>query len=740
MPAVYPPCTLAWALTKSSQGRAGYAVSLRSRERAEAVSGLPATAGPGPAAGEPGRPGSGGALRLSRRDARPCPFACLKTCHTIVAMNAVVCVRAISGMSIRAGLARPVRSLRCLGVLLGLCLGLFGPGLEGTEAQAPDSVRVLCPPGQHGQPTIQLRLERREDQVVARLKAHALSLPDQAASPSPALATAPAEFRPPFAVWRDVTGQSVQADGTPDPDQPAPVPFRLWIDPEGTIRHETIDGHSEIGSPLAGDRLAFDLTLVWGTTAAANDTAVLQLMYDHWGLEYNFSRPDFPAEFVTRDTQGRVTALQVAGYYVTRIGLDPLGPLSPRLPTEIGQLTVLQHLHLAGDSRHFGDGGGLRGEIPATLGQLSQLAHLDLSGNYLMGNIPAALGQLSQLTHLDLSGNDLTGPVPAALGQLRQLAHLDLSVNHLTGPVPAALGQLSHLTHLDLSVNHLTGPVPAALGQLSHLTYLALRGPVLNEFPSVVGQLTRLRELDLRHSRFTGIPTDLSRLRELTVLHLSKGRLAVMPDALWQLPQLQMLYLDHNQLTTLPPEVGQMEKLQTLNLSHNQLTALPPELGQLAKLQSLNLDHNQLTTLPPELGQLAKLQGLGLGINSLTTIPPELGQLAELEHLNLGSNSLTALPPELGQLAELEHLNLGSNSLTALPPELGQLAELEYLNLGNNSLTALPPELGQLPNLRFVLLQANHLTGCLPSAWRNLSQVESSGNERGKENLPFCTH
>lgn len=257
----------------------------------------------------------------------------------MVVINAVVCVRAIPGMSIRAGLARSVRSIRCLGVLLGLCLGLFWSGLEGTGAQAPDSVRVFCPPGQHGQPAIQLRLERREDQVVARLKAHALALPDQAASPSPALATAPVEFRPPFAVWRDVMGQSVRADGTPDPGQPDPVPFRLWIDPEGTIRHEPLDSH------WGEDRLAFDLTLVWGTTAAANDTAVLQLMYDRWGLEYKFGRPDFPAEFVTHDTRGRVTALHVASNYMgsTRGG---------GVPTEIGQLTALQHLHLASGSEH----------------------------------------------------------------------------------------------------------------------------------------------------------------------------------------------------------------------------------------------------------------------------------------------------------------------------------------------------------------------------------------------------
>ena len=74
----------------------------------------------------------------------------------------------------------------------------------------------------------------------------------------------------------------------------------------------------------------------------------------------------------------------------------------------------------------------------------SRVTELDLTGRGLT-EIPSELGQLSQLQELHLCCNRLTGPIPAELGQLSQLRVLVLERNRLLGKIPSELGQLSQL-------------------------------------------------------------------------------------------------------------------------------------------------------------------------------------------------------------------------------------------------------------------------------------------------------
>ena len=62
----------------------------------------------------------------------------------------------------------------------------------------------------------------------------------------------------------------------------------------------------------------------------------------------------------------------------------------------------------------------MTGPIPAELGQLSELQKLNLAGNRLTGLIPPELGALSQLTTLELDSNELSGPIPRRAGQPHQ--------------------------------------------------------------------------------------------------------------------------------------------------------------------------------------------------------------------------------------------------------------------------------------------------------------------------------
>ena len=385
----------------------------------------------------------------------------------------------------------------------------------------------------------------------------------------------------------------------------------------GSTRHYRV---SAINSAGAGSASA----IATGATASAppagspaTDRAALVALYNttggaDWTDNTNWLS-DGPLDDwygVTTDTNGRVTELNLGD-----------NDLAGEMPTELGNLSNLEHLYLYNNQ--------LTGEIPEELGNLSNLTVLVLSGNQLTGEIPAELGSLSSLTGLHLGSNQLTGEIPAELGSLSNLVDLYLNINQLTGEIPAELGNLSNLTVLWLSNNRLTGEIPEELGNLSNLV-----------------------DLRLYNNQLTGeIPAELGSLSSLERLHLGS-----------------------NQLTgEIPAELGSLSNLNHLYLHGNQLTGeIPAELGNLSSLERLHLGFNQLTgEIPAELGNLSNLEWLYLWTNQLTgEIPAELGSLSSLERLHLGSNQLTGeIPAELGNLSNLEWLYLNANQLTGCIPE-----------------------------------------------------------------------
>jgi hypothetical protein len=132
-----------------------------------------------------------------------------------------------------------------------------------------------------------------------------------------------------------------------------------------------------------------------------------------------------------------------------RLDLSDLGLTS--LPTEIGQLTALQHLHLGNNA--------LR-SLPPEIGQLTALRQLHL-GNNLLTSLPPEIGQLAALQELDLSNSDpelggLTS-LPPEIGRLTALQVLHLERNQLTR-LPSEIGQLTALEDLRLYGNWLRSP------------------------------------------------------------------------------------------------------------------------------------------------------------------------------------------------------------------------------------------------------------------------------------------
>ena len=294
------------------------------------------------------------------------------------------------------------------------------------------------------------------------------------------LFTVPEGFRPPYSVLRTAEGRTVLADGTPAPDHPEPRRFLLRVDPDGAVHYADDADIEDTGY------LAYTLHTVWGTTPAANDRAVLEILDRHWFRQtllsaepppeqfeapahvwsygpYQETRPAaLVGAFVTFDVDGRVTALGAPTNEFKFGAGAPIYLFHGSLPAELGQLHRLERLDLEyreyrpkpglPDLRMFVDRQAQErvGWLPPQLGQLTRLRHLDLSGHVLIGTLPPELGHLASLKYLDLGNNQLTGSLPPELGQLASLQHLDLSHTGLTA-LPPELGQLASLQHLDLS-------------------------------------------------------------------------------------------------------------------------------------------------------------------------------------------------------------------------------------------------------------------------------------------------
>ncbi len=640
------------------------------------------------------------------------------------------------------------------------------------EATAPDCVQA----GPASRP-VAVQLTRSAELVQATLHSPPGDLP---AAGCRALLQfqIPEDHRPRQTVWRDVHGHAVSMDGTPDPAHPDPLPLRLWIQPDGTMQYEV----QEAG--LEASHVDLNLAVAWGTTAAANDLAVLDILSAALGLELT------PQGLGARlNARGRVTELDwhadhpyeydtIVWFMAPPQDRPKVGIHPPRvrvtwqLPSELGQLTALSRLALGGPL--------LTGAIPPELGQLTNLEQLTLVGSRLTGTVPPRLGQLTKLTSLELHSNRLTA-LPSELGQMTQLTYLGVAGNQLTS-LPPELGRLTRLRDLGLAGNRLTS-LPPELGRLTQLRKLGLAGNRLTTLPPELGQLPNLWALDVQDNQLASLPS-LAEFRRLIYLDMSGNRLQELnlvesltppftlpPGAgplLRQLqqmakargalptPPLESLDLSGNRLTTLPPEIGRL-RLVHLDLSYNRLTSLPPALGQIQPKSNLvlfpgpsfvkepltlDLSGNQLTDLPSHLARISHLIRLDLSDNQLTALPPELGRLP-LNLLDLSDNQLTVLPPDLGRIQPSDQLvswfggqpqltlNLSGNRLTGLPPELDQISDRLRLDLGRNRFTSLPDVLFRLDRLEMLNLSGNRLE-TLPPELGQLSQLVSldlSGNQ-----------
>ncbi|XP_009342316.2 receptor-like protein 2 [Pyrus x bretschneideri] len=87
---------------------------------------------------------------------------------------------------------------------------------------------------------------------------------------------------------------------------------------------------------------------------------------------------------------------------------------------------------------------------------------IELSSNNITGNIPSEIGQLQLLQELHLDNNNFSGNIPDQMSNLMKLQALSLSRNHLSGKIPSSLVSLNFLKSFDVSYNNLEGPIPTS--------------------------------------------------------------------------------------------------------------------------------------------------------------------------------------------------------------------------------------------------------------------------------------
>ena len=98
------------------------------------------------------------------------------------------------------------------------------------------------------------------------------------------------------------------------------------------------------------------------------------------------------------------------------------------------------------------------------------IVDISLPDNQLVGDVPTQLGLLTSLQSLNLAGNNLGGThMPSEIGRLVDLETLDLRASKWTGPIPSEIGLCTKLTMLDLWDTDLTGTVPTEISNAKSL-------------------------------------------------------------------------------------------------------------------------------------------------------------------------------------------------------------------------------------------------------------------------------
>lgn len=241
------------------------------------------------------------------------------------------------------------------------------------------------------------------------------------------------------------------------------------------------------------------------------------------------------------------------------------------------------------------------------------------------------------------------------------------------------------------------------------------------------------------------------RLENIKTLILDRNKLDRIPsalcDAIESYKNLSSLSLCHNSLEEFDLC---MESLETLSVANNLLSEIPKIAQQLV---TLNADFNRITVLNLSAGHLERLSlsqnivkeisfethlpmllSLDLSMNELRDLPDNISAICPcLQSLNISFNILTKLTSQMPET--LVTLNASFNEIDTISNHICNLGNLTTLNLEQNRLKKLPTLPGSIKTL---ILDGNQLEQCDPSSFRDVVQLNFSGNNMKEIPLLSC--
>ena len=186
----------------------------------------------------------------------------------------------------------------------------------------------------------------------------------------------------------------------------------------------------------------------------------------------------------------------------------------------------------------------LRAEIERAA--LAGTVELDWSSRGLT-ELPPEIGRLTRLEKLNLAGNELSS-LPAELAACTALRTLFFLNNRFTA-IPSVVGRLPSLAMLSFKSNRVERIPEDALPP--SLVWLILTDNALAALPAALGRLPLLRKLMLASNQLRALP-DLSGLASLELVRLSDNHLTAFPEALLALPRLAWVAVAGNEFAPVP--------------------------------------------------------------------------------------------------------------------------------------------------------------------------------------------
>jgi Leucine-rich repeat (LRR) protein len=115
--------------------------------------------------------------------------------------------------------------------------------------------------------------------------------------------------------------------------------------------------------------------------------------------------------------------------------------------------------------------------IQPSISNLMQLTHLSLSNNRIQ-QLPAEIGQLTSLKVLNIAGNKKISRIPPEIGQCRNMEEINMSDNCITN-IPVEMALLGRLRELVLDSNRIATVPSEVLQQCTSLQTLLLHDNVI---------------------------------------------------------------------------------------------------------------------------------------------------------------------------------------------------------------------------------------------------------------------